>query len=69
MRRPLSSELNAEDRLLAQRWAISVASLYTTIAIVIVAAMLATGHPPPDKAAVAAKSERSTLAHRAGGAQ
>jgi hypothetical protein len=69
MRRPLSSELNAEDRLLAQRWAIAVASIYMTAAIVIVAAMLATGHPPADKAAVAAKSERSVLAHRTGGSQ
>jgi hypothetical protein len=69
MRRPLSSELNAEDRLLAQRWAIAVASIYSTIAVVIVAAMLATGHPPADKVAVAAKSQNSVLSHRIGAAQ
>jgi len=67
MRRPLSSELKAEDRLLAQRWAIAVASFYLTIVIVIVAGVLA-GHPSTvDEVAVAAKSERTvSLQDRSG---
>jgi hypothetical protein len=68
MRRPLSSELNAEDRLLAQRWAIAVASIYLTIAIVIIAAVLVTrDYSTADKVATAAKSDRSALLHSGGG--
>ena len=68
MRRPLSSELNDEDRQLAQRWAIAVASIYTTIAIVIVAAVLATrDYSTADKVAAAAKPDRAALLHSVGG--
>jgi hypothetical protein len=60
MRRPLSSELNAEDRLLAQRWAIAFAAIYSTIGVVIVAAMLATAHfSTTGKIAVAARPEQN----------
>jgi hypothetical protein len=69
MRRPLSSELNAEDRLLAQRWAIAVASLYLTIAIVIIAAVLVTrDYSAADEVAATAKPDRSALLYSVRGA-
>jgi hypothetical protein len=40
MRRPLNAALGAEDRSLARRWVIGSASVYWTIAIVIIAALL-----------------------------
>ena len=63
MRRPLNSELSPEDRLLAQRWAISVGALYSTIIAVIIAAVLASGtSSPTDKVNIVAASERKTYA-------
>ena len=59
MRRPLSAELSAEDRSLARRWAITSASLYSTIIIVIFAALLASSRA--DRVRVAAKSEQKDL--------
>jgi len=41
MRRPLAVELSPEDRSLARRWVITSISIYWTIGIVIVAAVLA----------------------------
>jgi hypothetical protein len=59
MRRPLAVELNAEERSLARRWALTSASLYSTIVILIVGALLATSRV--DKVTVAATSERKDL--------
>jgi len=59
MRRPLSAELSVEDRSLAQRWAIASTSLYWTIAIVTIVALLASS--TADKVTVAAKSGRKDL--------
>jgi hypothetical protein len=55
MRRPLSTELSAEDRSLARRWAFAVTSFYSIIAIVVVAAALMTS--TADKTSVVARAE------------
>jgi hypothetical protein len=59
MRRPLAAELDAEERSLARRWALMSASLYSTILIFIVGALLATSRV--DKVTVAATSLRKDL--------
>ena len=55
MRRPLTTELSVEDRSLARRWAFAVTSFYSIIAIVVVAAALATSRA--DNATVMARAE------------
>ena len=59
MRRPLSTELSAEDRSLARRWAFAVTSFYSIIAIAIVAVGLATS--TADKTTVVARVEPQHL--------
>jgi hypothetical protein len=59
MRRPSSAGLSAEDRSPAQRWAIARTSLYWTIAIVIIVALLASSRT--DKVTVAGQSGRKDL--------
>jgi len=59
MRRPLVAELSDEDRSLARRWVITSASLYWTIAIVIIVAVLASSGAK--KVTVSAKAERADL--------
>jgi hypothetical protein len=59
MRRPLAVELSAEDRSLARRWVAMSGSVYWTIVMVMIAAMLATS--TADKAAVASKREQTSL--------
>jgi hypothetical protein len=59
MRRPLSSELSAEDRMLARRWAIAVTAFYSTILILTVGGVLTAGTPSrTDNVSVVANSER-----------
>jgi hypothetical protein len=56
MRRPLGTELSAEDRSLARRWAIALPSFYSTIlVIVMIAAALASS--TATKTTVVASSE------------
>jgi hypothetical protein len=59
MRRPLGTELSVEDRALARRWAFALTSFYSILAIVIVAAALATS--TADKATVVARAEPQHL--------
>jgi len=59
MRQPLSTELGTEDRSLARRWAITSASIYWTIAIVIIAALVMSSKA--DRVTVAVNPERSAL--------
>ena len=54
MRRPLNSELSPEDRVLAQRWATIIGSIYLGMALVIVlAGALASKGLPPSGAELA----------------
>jgi hypothetical protein len=59
MRRPLAVELSADDRSLARRWVAMSGSIYWTIVIVIIAAMLATS--TADRAAVETGPEQTNL--------
>lgn len=52
----MAAELSAEERSLARRWALTGASLYSIIVILIIGALLATSRA--DKVTVAATSER-----------
>lgn len=59
MRRPLSSELTAEEKKVAIRWATAIASLYSTIAVLIVGGIFVLGSPPTaDNVSIAANSDR-----------
>ena len=65
MRPPLSIGLSAEDRSIARRWAITGASIYWTIAIVIITALVMSSKA--DKVAVPVSSERSDLSQNRSG--
>jgi hypothetical protein len=55
MRRPLNTELSAEDRSQTRRWAIAVTSFYSFIILVIVATALVSS--TADKTTVVASAE------------
>jgi hypothetical protein len=59
MRRPLAVELSAEDRSLARRWVAMSGSVYWTIAMVMIIAMLATS--TSDKTGLVTRPEETNL--------
>jgi hypothetical protein len=59
MRRPLNTELSAEDRSLKRRWVMAVTSFYSVVILVIVAAALISS--TADKTTVVASAEPQRL--------
>lgn len=68
MRRPLDNEFSAEDRSLTRRWAVAVASFYSTILIVaMIAAALVSSRA--DKVTVVASAAPKQLIQDRSGRQ